>query len=166
MLEKVHFDEARQSQLPFIELLLNMGYQYISTGDAMKQRGEDPTNFILSEIANKKLMEINDYEIDGNSHKFSEKDVHDAVDELGNVQYEGLIDTAQKIHNTIMPTKGGKTIKVSHSGKTSSHNFRFIDFENPLNNVFHVTAEFEATGKKNIRADIVCFGERDPFRRD
>jgi hypothetical protein len=26
MLEKVNFDEARQSQLPFIELLLNMGY--------------------------------------------------------------------------------------------------------------------------------------------
>lgn len=163
MLEKVHFDEARQSQLPFIELLLNMGYKYISAEESLRQRRNDTTNFILSDIAAKKLMEINSYEIDGAEYKFSEKDVRDAIDELENIPYEGLIDTAQKVYNSIMPTSGGKTIKVSHNGKSMSNNFRFIDFENPRNNDFHVTAEFEATGKQNIRPDIVCFVNGIPF---
>lgn len=163
MLEKVNFDEAKQSQLPFIEILLNMGYKYISTSDTLKQRGGDTSNFILADIATEKLMEINEYEVNDIKYKFSEKDVRDAIDELEHVQYEGLIDTAQKIYNTIMPTSGGRTIKVNHRGKKVSKNFRFIDFQNPLNNSFHVTAEFVASGKQNIRPDIVCFVNGIPF---
>jgi type I restriction enzyme R subunit len=163
MLEKVHFDEARQSQLTALELLLGMGYQYITCEEALKQRGGDTSNFILADIAADKLMEINGYEVGGVEYKFSEKDVRDAIDELEHIQYEGLIDTAQKIYNTIMPTSGGKTIKVSVSGKTVSKNFRFIDFENPKNNVFHATAEFVASGKQNIRPDIVVFVNGIPF---
>lgn len=163
MLEKVNFDEALQSQLPFIELLINMGYTYISTEEALKQRGCDTSNFILSDIAVQKLMDINDYEVDGIKYKFSEKDVRDAIDELEHIQYEGLIDTAQKIYNIIMPTSGGKTIKVNHGGKKVSKNFKFIDFEAIENNAFHVSAEFVVSGKQNIRPDIVCFVNGIPF---
>ena len=163
MLEKVTFDEARQSQLPFIELLINLGYKYISADEINEMRNGDASKFILRDIAAKKLMEINSYELDGNAFKFSNKDVHDAIDELSNIQYEGLIDTAQNIYNIIMPTSGGKTIKISQGGKSASKNFRFIDFENPDNNDFHVTAEFEASGKSNIRPDIVCFVNGFPF---
>lgn len=163
MLEKVHFDEARQSQLPALELLVALGYSYIPTEEALRQRGGDTDKFILTDIAVEKLMEINGYEINGIEYKFSEKDVRDAVNELEHIQYEGLIDTAQKIFNIVMPTSGGKTIKVSVGGKTVSKNFRFIDFENPKNNAFHVTAEFVATGKQNIRPDIVCFVNGIPF---
>jgi type I restriction enzyme R subunit len=162
-LNQVNFDEARQSQLPFIELLLNMGYTYVDAVEALRQRSGDTSNFILADIASAKLMEINGYEIDETSYKFSEKDVRDAIDELEHIQYEGLIDTAQKIYNTIMPTSGGKTIKVNHGGKKVSKNFKFIDFENPLNNAFHVTAEFPASGKQPIRPDIVCFVNGIPF---
>jgi len=154
---KVHFDEASQSQLPFIELLINMGYKYISSEEALRQRGGDNSNFILHDIAAAKLMELNGYDIDGVEYKFSEKDVRDAIDELEHIPYEGLIDTAQKIYNTVMPTSGGKTITVNQGGKKMSRNFRFIDFKNPGNNSFHVTAEFNAGGKQNIRPDIVCF---------
>lgn len=157
MLKDVNFDEAKQSQLTFIELLINMGYKYISAEECYKQRSGDTSNFLLRDIAAKKLMEINSYEIDGTEFKFSEKDVYDAIDELENIQYEGLIDTAQKIYNMIMSTKGGKTIRVSHNGHPVSKDFRFIDFKHPENNDFHVTAEFEASGKGDIRPDIVCF---------
>lgn len=163
MLEKVNFDEAKQSQLPAIEMLLALGYKYISTEEALRQRGGDTGNFILSDIATKKLMEINEYEVGGVAYKFSSKDVHDAISELEHMQYEGLIDTAKKIFNMIMPTSGGKTIRVSVGGKTISKNFRFIDFKNPNNNAFHVTAEYVATGRQNIRVDIVCFVNGIPF---
>lgn len=163
MLENVHFDEARQSQFPALEVLLGLGYTYISRDEALRQRGGDAGNFILADIAAAKLMEINGYKVGGIEYKFSEKDVRDAIDELEHIQYEGLIDTAQKIYNTIMPTSGGKTIKVSVGGKIVSKNFRFIDFQDPRNNAFHVTAEFAVTGKQNIRPDIVCFVNGIPF---
>ncbi len=158
----VNFDESKQSQLPFVELLLNMGYKYVSVEEAFRQRG-DTSNFILADIATEKLMGINDYEIDGVKYKFSEKDVRDAIDELEHIQYEGLIDTAQKIYNIIMPTSGGKTVKVNHGGKKVSKNFKFIDFENVENNSFHVSVEYVASGKQNIRPDIVCFVNGIPF---
>lgn len=157
MLEHVNFDEAKQSQLPAIELLVNMGYEYISAEEVLRQRRDDPSNFLLTDIAAAKFMEINSYEVGGKQYKFSEKEVRDAIDELEHIPYEGLVDTSQKIYNMIMPTSGGKTIKVNVGGKNDSKNFRFIDFEHPENNVFHVTAEYPATGKGNIRPDIVCF---------
>lgn len=163
MLKDVNLDEAKQSQLTCVELLLNMGYKYVSKEEAERQRGGDTTNFILSDIATQKLMEINEYEVDEVKYKFSGKDIRDVIDEVEHIQYEGLIDTAQNIYNMIMPTSGGKTIKVSHDGKLISKNFKFIDFNNIKNNAFHVTVEFTATGKQNIRPDIVCFVNGIPF---
>lgn len=163
MLENANFDEAKQSQLPFIELLINLGYTYITANEALNERRDNTSNFILQNIAAQKLMEINSYEVEGITYKFSEKDVRDAIYELEHIQYEGLIATAQEIYNMLMPTSGGKTIKINHAGKMLSKNFRFIDFEHPENNAFHVTAEFIVSGKQTIRPDIVCFVNGIPF---
>lgn len=163
LLKDVHFDEAKQSQLTALELLVALGYEYISSEEVLHQRDDDPSNFILKDIALEKLMDINEYEVDGEVFKFTKKEVYDAIEELENVQYEGLIDTSQKIFNMIMPTAGGKTIKVNANGKMVSKNFRFIDFEHPENNSFHVTAEYQASGKSPIRPDIVCFVNGIPF---
>ncbi len=160
---EANFDEARQSQLTFIELLLAMGYKYISTEDVFKERRGDLSKFILRDIAFENLSRINSYEYNGEQQAFSDKDVWEAIDELENMQLEGLIDTSRKVYNMIMPTSGGKTIKVLHGGKSGSYNFRFIDFEHPENNTFHVAAEFVASGKGNIRPDIVCFINGIPF---
>jgi len=162
-LEKVNFDETKQSQLPFVEFLINLGYRYISPSEVLKERGGDISKFILRDTAMKKLNEINEYEQNGEKYKFSEKDVSDAIDELENIQFEGLIDTSRKIYSMIMPTSGGKTIRVFHDGRTQSKNFRFIDFKNPQNNDFAVTVEFEAMGKKGIRVDIAIFVNGIPF---
>lgn len=163
LLENVHFDEARQSQLTALEVLLGMGYQYITADEALRERGGNTSNVILADSAARQLMAINSYEVAGKTYQFTEKEVRDALYELEHLQYEGLIDTAQKVYHTIMPTTGGKTIKVNVGGKTASKNFRFIDFEHPENNLFQVTAEFVVTGKQTIRPDIVCFVNGIPF---
>jgi len=162
-MDKVNFDETKQSQLPFVEFLVNMGYRYVSAKEVLAERGDDASKFIMRDTAIKKLAEINEYEHNGEMYKFSDKDVIDVVDELENIQFEGLIDTSRKIYSMIMPTSGGKTIKVFHNGKSISKNFRFIDFKNPKNNNFAVTVEFEAMGKKGIRPDIVVFINGIPF---
>ncbi len=154
MLNKVHFDEARQVQLPAVELLISLGYEYISVSEALRERGGDERNVILRDIARAKLMEINSYELDGEKMQFTPRDVNEAIDELENLPFEGLQKTAQNIYRMIMPTSGGKTVEVR---KGDSKNFRFIDFAEPHNNAFHVTVEYTVVGKEEIRPDIVCF---------
>ena len=164
MLENVNFDEARQSQLPLVELLINLGYTYLPTTELMRQRCDDPSYYLLKQIAAKSLMRINDYEHNGQTFKFSDKDVAEAVDELENTQFEGLIDTSRNVYNTIMPLKGGKTIRVFQDGKYESKSFRFIDFEHPENNVFHVAVEVEISAKTGTRRpDVVCYVNGIPF---
>lgn len=160
---KADFDEVRQAQLPFVELLVSLGYTYISPAEVMRERGNDPSKFLLKDTAREALMKINGYEYYGEQYKFSEKDVLDAVEELENLPLEGLIDTSKTVYHMIMPTTGGKTIKVFHGGKPLSQSFRYIDFLHPENNVFHVTVEYPASGRDTIRPDIVCFVNGIPF---
>ena len=160
---KANFDEARQSQLPFVEMLISLGYKYISCEDVLRDRRDDASKFLLKDIALESLMEINEYEHKGAHYKFREKDVVDAVDELENIPFEGLIDTSREVYNMIMPTTGGRTIKVFHDGKSVSKSFRYIDFADWRNNQYHVTVEYPASGKSNIRPDIVCFVNGIPF---
>lgn len=154
---EANFDEARQSQLPALELLITMGYKYLSRAEVEAMRDEDHGTFILRDIAFEALRNINTFEFDGRELPFSDKNIADAIDELVGVQMEGLQDTAKKVYHMMM-TSGGKTIREMAGGKLRSFNFRFIDFGSPEKNIFHVTAEYPANGKQeNIRADLVCF---------
>lgn len=157
MLQNVDFDEAKQSQLPLVEMLINLGYKYISRSEAMVQRNDDTSRFLLGDIARSSLMQINGYDYNGTMMKFSELDVAKVVDELENTRLEGLIDTSKDIFHTIMPKLGGKTVEVYNDGRYESRSFCFIDFEHPENNEYHVTVEYKVTCRETIRCDIVCF---------
>ena len=157
LIAKVDFNEAKVSQLPFVELLINLGYTYLPSTRVNEERDGDMSKFILKDIATKQLQKINSYEHKGEEYKFTDKEILEAVEELENVPFEGLIDTSKTIFNLIMPTTGGKSIEVLVDGKRVSKNIRYIDFEHPENNSFHVTVEFEASGKSPIRPDIVVF---------
>lgn len=160
---QANFDESRQSQLPAVELLINMGYQYLSTEDLRAQRREDNSKFILKDIAFESLKKINKFEYKGQKYPFSDKNIWDAIEELEGIQVQGLQDTAKEVYHLIM-TEGGKTFPVTVDGQKSSQNFRFIDFENPENNQFHVAVEVEVDGKtKGCRPDIVCYINGIPF---
>lgn len=159
-----NFDEARQSQLPFVEMLINMGYKYLPTSELMRERSNDNSYYLLKDIAARSLMNINSYEHAGQDYKFTEKEVADSVSELENIQFKGLIDTSKDIFNAIMPLRGGKTITVFHDGKYESKSFRYIDFEHPKNNEFHVAVEVEIAAKNGTRRpDIVCYVNGIPF---
>jgi type I restriction enzyme R subunit len=157
-MENVDFDEAKQSQLPLVEMLINMGYTYISRKDALAQRGGDTSNYLLHDIARQSFYDINSYESGGETMRFSEADVAGVVEELEATRLDGLIDTSRNISHMIMPKIGGKTIEVFADGRRESKSFRYIDFsDGGRNNQFHVTVEYRVTGKETIRCDVVCF---------
>ena len=154
--------EKIQAQLPFCEMLLHLGYTYLSIEEVNKQRKNKKDKFILQDIALQTLSKINEYEVGGIKHKFEQQEILKTIQELENTKLEGLIDTSKIIYQKIMST-GGKTIKVHNDGKIQSKSFKFIDFENIQNNDFSFTVEYTAKQKEEIRVDIVIFINGIPF---
>ena len=71
----IDFDEVKQSQLPLVEMLVNMGYRYIPIEDIFKERREDTNKMILKDTAFESLKRINNKE----EEIFSDKNIVDAI---------------------------------------------------------------------------------------
>ncbi|MEI2806864.1 MAG: HsdR family type I site-specific deoxyribonuclease [Albidovulum sp.] len=70
---------------------------------------------------------------------------------------KGLRGTNQDIYDTLVL---GTTITKSIDGDSKSYSFRYIDWDRPENNVFHVSAEFSVertASSQTKRCDIVAF---------
>lgn len=156
-MENVNFDEAKQSQLPAVELLLKLGYKYLSRKEALELRGGDDSKYLLGEVLRRSLARLNFYEHAGQRHQFSAADLAKVAENLESIRLDGLIDTAREVSGIIMPTLGGSAITVFHDGRHESKSIRYFDFEHPENNEFHVTVEYKVTGKESIRCDIAVF---------
>lgn len=156
-MDNVNFDEAKQSQLPAVELLINLGWEYLSSSEALTLRGGDDSKVLLADVLRRSLQRINSYEHAGKTYDFEESAIAKKVDELENTRIEGIIDTSRDITDTIMPKLGGSSIPVFHDGQHESKSIRYIDFDDLANNEYHVTVEYKVTGREAIRCDIVCF---------
>ena len=151
--------EKFQSQIPAIQLLVAMGFQPLSQEEALSLRGGRQRNVVLDDVLVESLMRINRFTHRGRDYGFDLEDAHEAMRRLKPTpdRLKGLRGTNQDIYDTLVL---GTTITKSIDGDSKSYSFRFIDWENPENNVFHVTAEFavERTGTTQTkRCDIVAF---------
>lgn len=151
--------EKFQSQIPAIQLLVAMGFKPLSPEEALSLRGGRQRNVVLDDVLVESLMRINRFTHRGRDYGFDLEDAHEAMRRLKPTpdRLKGLRGTNQDIYDTLVL---GTTITKSIDGDSKSYSFRFIDWENPENNVFHVTAEFavERTGTTQTkRCDIVAF---------
>jgi len=151
--------EKFQSQIPAIQLLVAMGFQPLSQDEAIRLRGGRQRNVVLDDVLVESLMRLNRFTHRGRDYGFDLEDAHEAMRRLKPTpdRLKGLRGTNQDIYDTLVL---GTTITKSIDGDSKSYSFRFIDWENPENNVFHVTAEFavERTGTTQTkRCDIVAF---------
>ena len=156
-MDPINFDEAKQSQLPAAELLVNLGWKYLPRKEALELRGGDDSKVLLGDVLRRSLMRINGYEVDGEVKKFDERDIAHVAGELENLRLEGIIDTSREVTDIIMPKLGGSTIRVWSNGSHESKSVRYFDWDNLENNEYHVTVEYKVTGREAIRVDIVCF---------
>ena len=156
-MDNVNFDEAKQSQLPAVELLINLDWEYLPCSDALALRGGDDSKVLLGDVLRRSLARINSYEHAGQTYQFEESAIAKKVDELESTRVDGVIDTSRDITDIIMPKLGGGSIEVFHDGQHESKSIRYIDFDDPSNNEYHVTVEYKVTGREAIRCDIVGF---------
>ena len=157
------FNEENISQKPAVEVLENLGYTYIPPEEAERMRG-NLYNVLLTDILKEKLIELNEYKYKGQTYKFSEKNIEQAIKDLDEPLTDGLVRTNEKIYDTLM--LGRSYEENLPDGSRRSFSLKYIDWDEPYNNVFHVVEEFTVEredGEGNIRPDIVLFVNGIPF---
>lgn len=157
------FSEYNASQQPALELLQAMGYTYISPEDCKKQRGSN-YHVLLKDILRGQLRRLNRYSYGGAENEFSAANIERAMDDLDEPLTDGLVRTSEKIYDSLL--LGRSYPETVGEGKMLSFNLKYIDWENPQNNVFHVTEEFPVDSRDKqhpARPDIVLFMNGIPF---
>ena len=155
--------EKNISQQPAIDLLTAMGYTYISPADCDKQRGSR-YHVLLRDILRGLLRRLNRYVYAGAENEFSAANIERAMEDLDEPLTDGLVRTSEKIYDALL--LGKSYPETVGDGKMLSFNLRYIDWDNPQNNVFHVTEEFAVDSQDrqhNARPDIVLFINGIPF---
>ena len=155
----ISFKENDISQRPALELLAKMGYQYLSPEEAMEMRDGKTSNVLLEEVLRQQLRELNSIRIGSHSEaRFSEQNIENGVVALHNVPMDGgYLNANETVYNMLTL---GKAFEQSIDGDKKSYTMRYIDWEHPENNVFHVTEEFAVTragSNDTYRPDIVLF---------
>ena len=158
-----NLNEQTTSHVPALQLLCKMGYAYLKPQEALALRNGRQGETLLTEVLHKWLAQHNDYDYKGETYQFSTGDIQQAVNALRQLPYDGLITTNERAFDLISQ---GKSFPQHIAGDTKSFSMRYVDWEHPENNVYHVTEEFAVEKRGAIgtrRPDIVLFVNGIPF---
>jgi type I restriction enzyme, R subunit len=151
------FLEDHISQIPALQLLMKIGYTYLTPTEAMDHRG-DNRNVLLDEILLTQLRRLNKIYHRDQNHHFQEGAFSQAVQLLKNLPLvDGLIKSNEKVYDLLTL---GTSFEQTIGTDKKSYSFKYIDWEIPENNVFHVTEEYEvlrAGRADTFRPDVVLF---------
>jgi type I restriction enzyme, R subunit len=162
-MNKFQFNEEYLSQIPALQLLINLGYIYLQPSKIFKERRNKFSNVILEDILAAQLKRINRLEYKGQQQSFSDEDILTAIQKLKSISYDGLITTNQATYDLLTL---GTSIQKSIEGSNRSFTMRYVDWDNWENNVFHVAAEFSVERRRSsetARPDIILFVNGIPF---
>lgn len=148
------FIEDHISQIPALQLLMKLGYSYLTPQEALEARGNRSSNVLLETILKKQLGEINKIQYKGKEFPFSEVNINTAVLALRDLPLQDGFLAANKVFYELITL--GKSLEQTVLGDKKSFSFRYIDWERPENNVYHVTEEFS----------VLRFGRTDTYRPD
>lgn len=158
-MQGISFKEDHISQIPALQLLQKLGYTYLTPDEALAMRGGKTSNVLLEDVLRSQLRRINSIRVNRNKEElFSEQNIENGVLAMRNIPMEGgYMSGNEAVYNLLTL---GKAFEQSIDGDKKSYTMRFIDWERPERNVFHVTEEFAVTRTgmaDTYRPDIVLF---------
>ena len=152
------YREDHSSQLPALLLLCNMGWQYLSPGEVERIRGGNQNKVILEPVLRDWLSKNNRIHFHEAEHAFSESNIEHAIEKLQAIDFvEGSRNANEKAYDILTI---GTSLEQRIDGDKKSFNLKYIDWQNPENNVYHVTSEFPVLREERTdtyRPDIVLF---------
>lgn len=157
------FNEKYLSQIPALQQLVILGYNYLTPGEALRERGGKYGNVLLENILRQQLKRLNRIHYKGKEYLFSEANIQESIEKLKNIKYDGLQKTNEVVYDLITL---GTALQQTVEGSSKSFNLNYIDWKTPSNNVFHVVPEFAVERLRSletIKPDIVLFVNGIPF---
>ena len=149
--------ELFSSHIPALQVLINMGYQYLTPDTAMKQRGGNTGDVLLRDVLIGELRKRR-FTWKGKEYPLSNNAIDEIVRQIASPGLgEGLLTANERIYNHLTL---GITVTEFIDGKKAQPTVPIIDWVNPENNQFHTTDEFEVlntAGTGLRRPDIICF---------
>ncbi len=152
------FIEDHISQIPALQLLMKLGYRYLKPEEALEARGNRSSNVLLETILKKQLREINKIEYKGKEFPFSESNINSSILALRDLPLQdGFLAANQAFYDLVTL---GKSLEQNVLGDKKSFSFNYIDWNNPDNNVYHVTEEYSVLRSERTdtyRPDVILF---------
>lgn len=151
--------EKYLSQVPALHLLQVMqpGWTLLSKAEVDRERRGRLGNVLLEDILAAQLAALNRFEQDGHSFPFSDANIRTAIERLRTPEPLGLMTLNERTSDLLQL---GTSLDQTIAGVTRGRSLRYIDWERPENNLFHVAAEFDvekAGSHETRRPDIVLF---------
>ncbi len=148
--------EQYSAHIPSIATLLSLGWEYLPPTRAMELRGGNKAVVIKSVLVD--ALKKRRFGYKGKSYPLSTNAIDQIARDLATpAMQEGLLSANEKFYNALTL---GVTVTEFVDGKKHSATIPIIDWDNPDNNSFLVTEEFEVLstdGTRTRRPDIVCF---------
>jgi type I restriction enzyme R subunit len=156
--------EREDSQLAALDLLARIGYKILTREEALALRGGKPATPLLTDILRAQLPRINAITHRGKTHAYSPQNIRRAIQALEDVPRAlGLQHASEQVYDLL---RLGKSFDQTINGDTKSYTLRYVDWDQPDNNVFHATSEYRllrTASHAECRLDVVCFVNGVPF---
>ncbi|WP_108461723.1 type I restriction endonuclease subunit R [Devosia naphthalenivorans] len=152
--------EAGGVQVQTLHLLANLGWRYKTRAECEAGRRGRMASTLLEDVLAERLPAINRIEQRGKTWPVTDAAAQEAIGKL----QAALSDTskgAQATNETVTNLlQLGTGIPITIEGETKSRQLAYIDWRNPENNLFHMTAEFPVERSRATdtrRPDVVLF---------
>jgi len=149
--------EKVQSQLPALQLLIQLGWKYLTPDDAIALRDGRSGSTILEPILIDHIRDHCRFPFKGKTHPFTENAIQNAIQALKGFRATGTLHQNEQAYDLLCL---GVSVPQTVEGDTKSFTIDYIDWKHPENNTYHCTAEFkvERIGlQKHYIPDIVLF---------
>jgi len=148
--------EEYSAKIPAIQVLANLGWQYLTPGECLAKRSSNREVLLKEELV--RALQKRRFEWDGQLHALSTNAIEQIVRDLSSPGLnEGLLSANERIYDKLTL---GITVKEFIGGKPVQPTIPIIDWYNLDNNLFQFTEEMEvlsAAGTHKRVPDIVCF---------
>ena len=156
-------NELHLSQLPAVQLLLALGYEFLTPKEIQRERRLRESNVLLEDLLRAQLKAINRIQHKGQEFLFSEENLQTAIERLKNLPYDGLLRTNEAVYDLLTL---GTALEQTVDGDTRSFTLQYVDWRHPERNRFHLAVEYSVErtrSTKTARPDLVLFVNGIPF---
>src|SRR4030067_3800710 len=95
------FNEKYLSQIPCLQPLINVGFNYLPPDQAMAERQGKVGSVLLEEILRNQIKAINRIQYRGQEYLFSEENIQSAIQRLKNVKWDGQQRTNEAVYDLL-----------------------------------------------------------------